>query len=349
MPYSVIFSVTCLAFFFSESVVAQGQQNQAQILQRLLQRFPQADANGDGTLTEQEARAFQQQRRRQQQTSSPEKTPTHANVHYGPHDRQVLDLYLAESRQPTPLIIYIHGGGFVGGDKKSVSARIIQESHKSGISVAAIHYRFVTEVPFPAPQLDAARAVQFLRANSEKYNLDPKRLAAYGGSAGAGLSLWLGFHDDLADPKSADPIARQSTRLVVVGSRGGQTSYDPYVIKKWIGGRAYEHPSIYKCYGITSIDQISDAQLQPLFDEVSAIKHLTKDDPPVHMVYSEADAPLPEDARPGQGIHHPIFGQKLVAAMNDLGIESVYRHTDNFQENTDLDMLEFFKQHLDVE
>lgn len=268
--------------------------------------------------------------------------PTHANVSYGPASRNVLDLYLAKSDSPTPMVVYIHGGGFVGGDKRSVSQAVVKTLNEAKISVAAIHYRFVTETPFPAPQKDAARAIQFMRHNAKKWNLDPKRFAAYGGSAGAGLSLWLGFHDDMADPDSDDPVLRQSTRLMAVGSRGGQTSYDPNVIKEWIGGRAYEHPSIFKCYGIRSIDEITRKDLQPLYDEVSAIKHLTDDDPPVHMVYNEADRPLPENARPGQGIHHPIFAHKLTAEMKKLKIESVYRHVSSFKSDPNLDMAESF-------
>ena len=69
--------------------------------------------------------------------------------------------------------------------------------------------------------------------------------------------------------------------------------------------------------------------MQPLFDEVSAIKHLTADDPPVFMQYNEPDAPLPAGAKPGQGIHHPVFGHKLKAEMDKLGIESVYVHTND--------------------
>ena len=302
-------------------------------LKQALQQFPAADANKDGILTEAEARAFREQQpggpagQRNAGGNANRPQPTHADVHYGAHERQVLDVYLAPSEKPTPLLIYIHGGGFVGGDKHTLTADVIRRCHAAGVSVAAIHYRFVTTDPFPAPQRDAARAVQFLRSKAVEWHLDPNRFAAYGGSAGAGLSLWLGFHDDLADPASSDPVARQSTRLKAVGSIGGQSTYDPNVIKAWIGGRAYEHPSIFKCYNIQSIDQITDPMLQPLYDEVSAIRHLTADDPPVYMLYSEADAPLPAGSRPGQGIHHPVFGHKLKAEMDRLGIENVYQHT----------------------
>lgn len=315
-------------------------------LEALLKRFPEADANKDGVLTEAEARAYRRQNRPQGNADAQRDrpTPTHANIEYGPHERNVLDLYLADSDKPTPLVIYIHGGGFVGGDKGGVNAGVIEKCHRSKISVASLNYRFVTTAPFPAPQRDSARAVQFLRAHATEYNLDPARFAAFGGSAGAGISLWLGFHDDMAEPDSRDPILRQSTRLVAVGSSGGQSTYDPNVIREWVGGRAFEHPSIYKCYGLESIDQMSDPKRQPLYDEVSAIKHLTADDPPVYMAYSEADAPLPEGARPGQGIHHPIFGHKLKAAMDRLGIENVYVHAS--QGRPQVDMTDWLIDHL---
>lgn len=307
----------------------QGLPSQAQ-LNELLKQFPEADANKDGILTLPEAAAYYEKlraQRRPKTTANPNRPkPTHANVSYGPHARNVLDLYLAQSDRPTPLVIHIHGGGFVGGDKEGVSAGVIARFHKAGVSVASINYRFVTTAPFPAPQEDAARAVQFLRSKAQEWNLDPQRFAAYGGSAGAGLSLWLGFHDDLADPDSSDPVLRQSSRIQAVGSFGGQSTYDPNVIKDWIGGRAYEHPSIYLCYGISSINDIRKPELQPLYDQVSAIKHLTTDDPPVYMFYNEPDAPLPENSRPGQGIHHPIFGHKLKAEMDKLKVESVYQH-----------------------
>jgi acetyl esterase/lipase len=73
----------------------------------------------------------------------------------------------------------------------------------------------VTTAPFPAPQRDAARAIQFLRSKATVWNIDPARVVAFGGSAGAGISLWLALHADLAETNSPDPVARQSTRLLV--------------------------------------------------------------------------------------------------------------------------------------
>lgn len=161
-------------------------------LRRGLQRFPQADANRDGVLTESEARAFIQQRRAKQNAPAPapDKSASLArDVKYGPHPRHVLDFWKAESDQPTPLVVYIHGGGFVGGDKRGVPGGLVKECLQSGISVAAIHYRFVTTHPFPAPQHDGGRAIQFLRHQAKQWNIDPTRIAAYGGSAGGPTSI----------------------------------------------------------------------------------------------------------------------------------------------------------------
>ena len=73
---------------------------------------------------------------------------------------------------------------------------------------------------------DCARAVQFLRHNAKKYNLDPKRVGAYGESAGAGASLWLATHDDLANAKAEDPVLRESSRLTAAAGFWVQATYD---------------------------------------------------------------------------------------------------------------------------
>lgn len=278
--------------------------------------------------------------------------PAFAEVEYGPHERNVLDFWKADSQKPAPVIVYIHGGGFVGGDKLTFSPQMLQESLASGISFAAIHYRFVGDgVTFTAPQQDGARAIQFLRFKAREWNIDPKRIAAYGGSAGAGISLWIGFHDDLADSASDDPVKRQSSRIAAIGSIGGQTTYDPIKIKELIGGRAWEHPSMFKVHGIASTNEALNPtpEVRRLYDEASAITHVTKDDPPVFMIYSEPDRDLPPDARPGQGIHHPRFARLLTPGLDELGIPWVYRHSDDGKGgNPQREMFEFFRKQFGV-
>jgi acetyl esterase/lipase len=91
------------------------------------------------------------------------------------------------------------GGGFLEGNK-SVPPQLLKECLESGISVAAITYRFSNQAIAPASFQDGARAIQFPRFKAKEWDIDSKRIAATGGSAGAGISLWLGFDDDMAEP-----------------------------------------------------------------------------------------------------------------------------------------------------
>ncbi len=151
--------------------------------------------------------------------------PTFSNVAYGTHERQVLDFFKADTAGPAPLVVNIHGGGWVAGDKVGVGD--LKKFLDNGISVASINYRYTTlaqaagiKPPVKWPLEDAARAIQFLRSKAGEWNIDKKRIAATGGSAGACSSLWLAFHDDMAKPDSTDPVARESTRLFAVAVNG---------------------------------------------------------------------------------------------------------------------------------
>ena len=274
--------------------------------------------------------------------------PDVADAKYGPHERNVLDLWKAKSDKPTPLVVFIHGGGFRAGDKAQVSPALLDGCRKAGISVAAINYRLSNQAAFPAPMHDGARAIQFLRSKAGDWNLDPKRFAATGGSAGAGISLWVGFHDDMADPKSDDPVLRQSTRLTCMAVNGAQSSYDPRWIKEKIGGRAHEHPALPPFYGLKE-NELDSPKAHKLYEQASAINYVTADDPPVWMFYNEPKGPLPENAKPGQGIHHPKFGDALKEKLDPLKIECVLRHADDYKgkgRNAAADMVEFFQKHF---
>jgi len=272
--------------------------------------------------------------------------PSHANVKYGPYDRNLLDVWLAEADEPTPVLVSIHGGAFRLGDK-SVSSAVLRDCLAAGISVVAITYRFSDEAIAPAPFLDAARAIQFVRHMSQEWNLDPSRIAATGGSAGAGISLWLGFHEDLADPDNADPILRESTRLTCMAVNNGQTSYDPRFIRDLFPGTdTYQNSALAALFDVDlrELDNLPQEKYQ-LFEEVSALPHLTKDDVPVLMTY-DSDLETPISSR-SIGIHHPRFGQALKKEMDALGIEcqveTGFARTGNSRSKL---VVEFVKRHL---
>ena len=86
----------------------------------------------------------------------------------------------------------------------------------------------------PAPVHDAALAIQFIRSKAAEWNIRKDRIVLTGGSAGACTSMWLLTHDDLADPKSDDPVRRESTSVTAAAVAGGQTSIDPKQIEPWL-------------------------------------------------------------------------------------------------------------------
>jgi acetyl esterase len=281
--------------------------------------------------------------------------PDIGNIRYGTHPRNVLDLWKAKprpGRTATPLVIFFHGGGFRSGDKSSVPYWLITKCRSAGISVASANYRLSRMAPYPGPMRDGARAIQFLRSRAAEFGIDPTRIAASGCSAGAGIALWVGYHDDLADPESDDPVARQSSRLTCMGVDGAQTSYDPRFIKSLIGDRASEHPALPRFFGVMSAAGMDTPEVHRLFEDASPLNHVSADDPPSILFYVEPDRPLPPDAQPGDGIHHPWFGRVLKIKTDPLGLDCILRHEDEYpmfddrNEDKFRDMVEFFVRQL---
>jgi acetyl esterase/lipase len=242
--------------------------------------------------------------------------PTVADLHYGPHERQVLDFYQAKSDKPTPLLFYIHGGGWMAGDKNSVG---VASYLAAGISVVSINYRYISMAgdvtpPVKAPLHDAARALQFVRSKAGEWNIDKRRIGASGGSAGACSSLWLAFHPDLADPKSADPVARESTRLWCAAVNGAQTTLDPAQMKEWTPNSRYGgHAFGFTGDAAKKISQFDEFlakrdTILPLIAEYSPYALVTSDDPPVFLFYSGPPA-LGQDQK--DPTHTSNFGVKL--------------------------------------
>ena len=252
--------------------------------------------------------------------AKPQIPPTAADVSYGNHPLHVIDFWKAPGDGPRPLMVYIHGGGWTGGDKQQDTATY-QPFLEKGISCAAINYRLTGEHPLPAPVLDAARAMQFIRSKATEWNINPDRIALTGGSAGACTSMWLLLHDDLADPHATDPVLRQSTRVCAAAVNAGQTSIDPQVIEAWLGPNVLKHRMINMAVGEATIEGALQnyEKHAALYKEYSAYNHVDAHDPPLLMTYG-GDMTLPsKDA--GHGIHHPVYGVKLKEKSDLLGHE----------------------------
>ena len=249
---------------------------------------------------------------------------------YGKHPKQVLNFWKAESDKPTPLLFYIHGGGWMGGNRTEAGG-LLPLMLKNGISVVSIEYRFIPEAtadgekpPVNGPLHDAARALQFVRSKAAEWNIDKQRIGASGGSAGACSSLWLAFHDDMADPQSQDPIAHESTRLWCAAVSQAQTTLDPQQMKEWTpnsnyGGHAFGFAA-NKEKNTTQFAEFLAGRdtILPWIAEYSPYALVTSDDPPIYMSYGSPPA-LGQDQK--DPTHTSNFGVKLQEKCKSVGVE----------------------------
>lgn len=246
--------------------------------------------------------------------------PTLAEVSYGPHPENVIDFWKAEGEGPRPLHVYIHGGGWRAGTKKTKPGQM-EPFLEKGISCASVEYRLTPQNPLPAPVHDAARAIQFIRTKAKEWNIDPDRIVLTGGSAGACTSMWLLMHDDLADPDNEDPVLRESTRVTAAAVAGGQTSIDPKQIVPWLGEKVLDHLMIANAVGEPNAEAAlaNYEKHEAHYKEFSAYNHVSKGDPPLFMTYG-SDMTLPSK-NAGHGIHHPVYGMKMKEKCDEMGVE----------------------------
>ena len=268
--------------------------------------------------------------------------PTLSGIRYGGHGRHVLDFWKAPSDKPTPLVFAIHGGAWKGGSKERIS-RFVDTAAllKAGISVVAINYRFVRqaeglEPPVKAPLHDAARALQFVRSKADEWNIDKEHIVAAGSSACACSSLWLLYHDDLADPKSKDPIARESTRLTCAAVGIAQTTLDPRQMKEWTPNSNYGGHA----FGIEGFDQFLAERESILrwIAEYSPYALVSSDDPPVYLSYKAPPAIGKAQKDP---THTANFGVKLQERCLEQGLtcELMYPGASNVRYKNPTDYL----------
>ncbi len=310
--------------------------------------FKRLDTNNDGKISREEAKSIGDGNRQpganNRRGNLP--TPTKANVKYGPHGRNLLDFWQAKSDKPTPLVVFIHGGGFRAGDKSQAPAAALKLALDSGVSFMSISYRFLPATPIQDILRDCARAVQYVRANASEFNIDPKRIACFGGSAGAGTSLWLATHDDLADPASTDPVLRQSSRISAAACVHGQATYDLVEWQKIIFQFKPEwmaNPSeVEEFYGFKDKVQLETEQGKKILADCSMYSLLTKDDAPVWMSCSLPDGE-PKDRN--HLLHHPRHVQVIKKRGDEVGVAVEARYA-NLNGDPWVKAAEFLLKHL---
>ena len=177
----------------------------------------------------------------------PPPVPTHADVAYGPHPHQIMDLYLpTKGSGPYPVQIWFGG---IWQPKKGVPD--LNHFLPAQIAVISVETRTLTDgmtekAPVPVAYLmnDASRVVQFVRLHAAKWNLDPRRIAVAGSSQGALPALYVGCAGDRANPASADPVERVSSLVTCVGAHRSQPTFDPQRMQTWVPGVVWGAPAL---------------------------------------------------------------------------------------------------------
>lgn len=237
------------------------------------------------------------------------------NVSYGPHKNQIFDFWKADKKGPAPLAIYIHGGGFKGGSHDKLWGNYVKRFLDAGVHHISIEYRFLRHAPFPAQHQDVQRALQFIRSKADEWGIEKKRIAAYGGSAGGQLVTYLAWHDDIADPQSDDPIARESSRLTAVAAKGPQSTMN---LDWWVKNI----PGYTKSFHIEGMKDKGHTSMSKLIDKLSIINHISSDDPPTLLAYkSNPSDPVPSSNVKAWSTHHVNFGIALEKKLKAKDVE----------------------------
>jgi len=176
-----------------------------------------------------------------------EPAPSFADVSFGPHPHQLLDIWLPKDGSgPFPVVLWY--GGLWKPAKHSGNLGYFLSKH---VAMVAVQSRTLDDAmadkvkePISYPMEDACRAVQFVRLNAAKWNLDPNRIAVGGGSQGSLPALFVGCSGERADPKASDPVARVSTQVKGVAAFRSQPTIDPKQMQAWVPGVKWGAPSL---------------------------------------------------------------------------------------------------------
>ena len=269
-------------------------------------------------------------------------TPDFQDVEYAsPDPGWKLDLYMPDlACPPYPVVVFIHGGGWISGDKADVDGFQPYFLNK-GFAVASINYRYCFVHKWPEQMFDCKAAIRFLRANAGTYSIDPDRIGVFGESSGGQLAAVLGASAGIASLEGAVGDHDDVSSVVHAVS----TYYPPTNLFEFA---QYEGPDgvASKLIGIEILDVIENledpayAEWITLIDSASPMTHVSADDPPFYLVHGDQDTIVPF-------VHSQWLHDALVAGgvTSTFDLLPGFGHTDIPDEQAE-DVAEFFESVL---
>lgn len=255
----------------------------------------QATQAAEPTATAQQASVLPQRGGSAGSSTFASVAPTYADLAYATlSSAQKLDLYIPTSGSgPFPVVIMVHGGGFMMGDKADGAGLTgVDQLLAAGYAVASINYRLSSEAIYPAQIYDAKAAVRFLRANAAQYSLNPDQFGAWGASAGGSLVSLLGTTCGVAELEGAELGNAEQSSCV-------------QAVIDWFG--PIDFLKMDEQFAATSCPQTHDAANSPesmlvgaaiqtvpeLVQATNPMNYITPDDAPFFIENGTADCNIP--------------------------------------------------------
>lgn len=222
-----------------------------------------------------------------------------------------LDLWVPPAAEPPPVVVWLHGGSWMTGDRRLLPVRfgpdeIFDALVAAGLAVATIDYRLAREAPFPAQLHDAKSAIRYLRRQADRLGVDTERMGVWGESAGGHLALLVGLTARRPDLEGSSGRAGPSSAVDVVVSWYGPSDLDELAETPWppdiTAGAPPEDLEDPLEVLLAGADPITRADASP-------VTHVAPGAPPILLVHGMDDLLVPH-----------AQSQALVVALRDVGV-----------------------------
>lgn len=194
-----------------------------------------------------------------------------------------LDLYRPGNDKTVPLVVWIHGGAWRRGNRDSVPVKSLAER---GFAVASVDYRLSPVAPHPAQVHDIKAAIRFLRANADRFQIDPHRIAIAGASAGGHLAALVGLSGKVLEG-SVGEHDDESAAVGAIVSFYGASNLQTILNQSTPHGLSVRVPALQLLLGGQPNDRPDIAR------QASPVAHLDKTDPPMLLLHGDQDPQMP--------------------------------------------------------
>lgn len=254
--------------------------------------FERLDRDAAGILTRQDfAGPPAQPGRNTGKIQIPDDVELHRNVVFGKGGDRDLTMHIVVPKTKpvtaSPVYVWIHGGGWQSGNKDGGVGQVIPMVQR-GFVGATIEYRLTGEAPFPAQIEDCKCAIRFLRAHADTYNIDPKRIAVGGSSAGGHLAALVGTSGDVKELEGTGGWQDQSSTVQAVVDLYGPTDFGRFVSTKGYERHNEDGSPESKLLGGGVVLNNPEGIIR-----VNPITYIDKADPPFLIIHGDVDRTVP--------------------------------------------------------